>query len=65
MAALFRINRMTGTSQTYTRSNKCPRANIYRRCIQNNTVVIDYNQTMCMDIESVITMKIRFNACHL
>lgn len=61
VTALFWINCMTRTSQTYARSNKCPRTNVYRRSIQNYTIIIDNNQTMLLTIPGKsVNRKIRF-----
>ena len=40
----------------------CP--DVYRRGIQNDTVIIDDRQAVGMDVEAIVTVEIRLNAGH-
>lgn len=57
-AALFRINGVAGTGQTDTRRDKGPRADMDRRCVQNHAVIVDYRQSVDVNIEAVIATEI-------
>ena len=64
MAALFRVDRMAGTGQTDTGRNKRARADVHRRSIQNDAVVVDDRQPVGVDVEAVVAVEIRLDAGH-
>ena len=64
MAALLRIDGMTGAGKAYARGNKGTCSDVYRRGIQNDTVIIDDRQAVGMDIEAIVTVEIWLNAGH-
>ena len=59
MAALLRIDGMTGAGKAYARGNKGTCSDVYRRGIQNDTVIIDDRQAVGMDVEAIVTVEMR------
>ena len=57
MAALLLVNRMARTSNTHARSNEYAFPDIYRRSVQDDTVVVQNRKSVEMDIEAVVTME--------
>ena len=64
VAALLRIDGMTGAGKAYAGGNKGTCSDVYRRGIQNDTVIIDDRQAVGMDIEAIVTVEIWLNAGH-
>ena len=64
MAALLRIDGMTGAGKAYAGGNKGTCSDVYRRGIQNDTVIIDDRQAVGMDVEAIVTVEVRLNAGH-
>ena len=64
MAALLRVDGMTGAGKAYAGGNKGTCSDVYRRGIQNDTVIIDDRQAVGMDVEAIVTVEIRLNAGH-
>ena len=61
MAALRRVNRMTGAGHADSRRDKHPCADVNRRGVKDYAVVVDNGQSIGVDIEAVITVKAGFN----
>ena len=64
MAALLRVDGMTGAGKAYAGGNKGTCSDVYRRGIQNDAVIIDDRQAVGMDIEAIVTVEIWLNAGH-
>ena len=64
VAALLRVDGMTGAGKAYAGGNKGTCSDVYRRGIQNDTVIIDDRQAVGMDVEAIVTVEIRLNAGH-
>ncbi len=63
VAALLRVDGMTGAGKAYTGAIKAL-PDVYRRGIQNDAVIIDDRQAVGMDIEAIVTVEIWLNAGH-
>ena len=64
VAALLRVDGMTGAGKAYAGGNKGTCSDVYRRGIQNDTVIVDDRQAVGMDVEAIVTVEIRLNAGH-
>ena len=64
VAALLWVDGMTGAGKAYAGGNKGTCSDVYRRGIQNDTVIIDDRQAVGMDVEAIVTVEIRLNAGH-
>ena len=64
VAALLRVDGMTGAGKAYAGGNKGACSDVYRRGIQNDAVIIDDRQAVGMDIEAIVTVEIWLNAGH-
>ena len=64
VAALLRVDGMTGAGKAYAGGNKGTCSDVYRRGIQNDAVIIDDRQAVGMDIEAIVTVEIWLNAGH-
>ena len=53
VAALLRVDGMTGAGKAYAGGNKGTCADVYRRGIQNDTVIVDDRQAVGMDVEAI------------
>ena len=62
MAALLRVDGMTRAGKAYAGGNKGTCSDVYRRGIQNDTVIVDDRQAVGMDVEAIVTVEIRLNA---
>ena len=57
MAALLRIDGMTGAGKAYAGGNKGTCSDVYRRGIQNDTVIIDDRQAVAMKVLSYLPIS--------
>ncbi len=64
MAALLRVDGMTGAGKAYAGGNKGTCSDVYRRGIQNDTVIVDDRQAVSMDVKAIVTVEVRLNAGH-
>ena len=56
MAALLRVDGMTGAGKAYAGGNKGTCSDVYRRGIQNDTVIVDDRQAVSMDVKDIVTV---------
>ena len=53
VAALLRVDGMTGAGKAYAGGNKGTFSDVYRRSIQNDAVIVDDRQAVGMDVEAI------------